>query len=112
MVVLHAIGVIFLYLWIFWGLFVLFMGLYRAHLDKRLNILCYVLGAPFIAIGWLMDLFTNLIFGTILFLEFPRELMLSSRMKRLNNGAGWRSKISNAICKNLLDIFDPSGDHC
>lgn len=101
------------YLWLFWGLFVLVMGLLRARLDKRLNAASYVLGAPFLVAGWLMDFIANMTLATVLFLELPRELMVSARLKRHNQtDNGWRTKLSTYICQNLLDIFDPSGDHC
>lgn len=110
---LYILATIVVYLWIFWGLFVMVMGLYRAHLDKRLNPMSYVLGAPFLLIGWLMDFFANVTLASILFLEPPKELMVSSRLKRHNKTEnGWRTKIANTICQHLLDVFDPKGDHC
>lgn len=64
------------FLWAFWGMYVLVMGIYRAHLSHRLKGLVLVLSLPFVAIGFLMDVFAKY------------------------------------ICDHLLDVFDPSGNHC
>jgi hypothetical protein len=113
MTALYAFITLIAYLWIFWGLFVIVMGLYRAHLDKRLSRISYALGAPFLAVGWLMDFFANVTIATVVFLEPPKELMVSSRLKRhVESKRGWRYAVSDAICRNLLDVFDPSGNHC
>ena len=52
-ILLWAIG----FLWVFWGVHVLVMGIYRAHLSSRLKGLVLVLSLPFVAVGYLMDVF-------------------------------------------------------
>lgn len=47
-ILLWAIG----FLWAFWGMYVLVMGIYRAHLSHRLKGLVLVLSLPFVAVGY------------------------------------------------------------
>ena len=113
MIFLYSLFGVLGYLWIFWGLFVLVMGLYRAHLEKRLSVYAYVLGAPFLAAGYIIDVVANLVIATSVFMELPKELLVTDRLTRYNEGNyGWRSKVAKFVCENLLDVFDPSGKHC
>lgn len=108
-ILLWAIG----FLWAFWGMYVLVMGIYRAHLSHRLKGLVLVLSLPFVAIGYLMDVFANLTIASLVFLEPPREWLVTDRLKRhIARGTGWRAAKAEWICTHLLDYFDPSGDHC
>jgi hypothetical protein len=102
------------FLWAFWGLYVLVMGLYRAHLDKRLSRAAYVLAAPFLAVGAAVDVLANLTIASLVFLEPPREWLVTSRLQRHNRDheSGWRGDLSEWICTHLLDVFDPTGNHC
>lgn len=104
---------VFSVLYALWILYLLVMGLYRAKLNNRLSKVSTVLGAPFLITGYLVDVFANLTAATILFLELPRETLVTSRLTRhLKNGKGWRHRIAKAICDHLLDPFDPRGTHC
>lgn len=101
------------FLWAFWACYVLVMGLYRAHLNKKLSRITYVLGAPWLVIGLIMDFVANMIIATVVFLDLPREYLVTERLKRYIAGKdGWRHDLSNWICTHLLDVFDPNGDHC
>jgi hypothetical protein len=101
------------FLWAFWGMYVLVMGIYRAHLHHRLRGLVLVLSLPFVAIGYLMDIFANLTIASIVFLEPPREWLVTDRLQRhMLHGTGWRFWLARYVCDHLLDVFDPSGDHC
>lgn len=51
MAVLIAIAPL-LWLWVFWYLYVLVMGLYRAYLDKRLTKFTLVMAAPALFLGY------------------------------------------------------------
>lgn len=101
-----------LYLWFFWGMYVMVMGLYRAHLDKRLTKFTYCLAAPWLAIGFAVDVLANLFIAPFVFLDMPHEWMVTTRLKRYIAGNGWRSKLAAAVCNHLLDVFDPTGNHC
>jgi len=101
------------YLWLFWYVYILVVGLYRAHLDKRLTPLAYTLAFPAIVIGYTMDALANIFIATVVFLEPPQELLVTGRLKRhIIYGSGWRRSLSVFICDSLLDVFDPTGDHC
>lgn len=65
-----------------------------------------------LVVGLVLDFFVNVVAGTIVFREPPREWTLSSRLWRLSNGAdGWRKRWAFAIRAALLDDIDPSGIH-
>ena len=103
-----------LFLWGFWALYVLIMGLYRAHLNKKLSRISYVLGMPWLVIGLIVDFVANVTIASLVFLDPPRELLVTARLQRYNTQSirTWRSEWANWICTNLLDVFDPNGDHC
>lgn len=101
-----------LYLWFFWGMYVMVMGLYRAHLDKRLTRLTYTLAAPWLVIGFAVDVLANLIIAPVVFLDMPSEWLVTTRLKRYIAGTGWRGRLAKNICDHLLDVFDPRGNHC
>lgn len=101
------------FLWAFWAMYVLVMGIYRAHLAKRLTAVTLCLSAPFIVAGYAMDIFANATVASLLFLERPREFLVTSRLERyVAQEQGWRFTIADWICNHLLDVFDPSGNHC
>ena len=53
----------------------------------------------------------NIVFGTIIFLDLPKELYFSARMGRLKNyGSGWRKNLAIWFCSKVLDPFD--NNHC
>lgn len=110
---MEYIAYLFLFLLLFWGLYVLVMGVYRAHLDNRLHGLNKVLALPYIGIGVLFDVIANVFIASILFMEPPKEFLVTSRLQRyMKNEGGRRRRIALYICDHLLDIFDPRGNHC
>lgn len=40
------------FLWAFWAMYVLVMGIYRAHLAKRMTPVTLALSLPFVALGY------------------------------------------------------------
>lgn len=60
--------------------------------------------------GLVLDVVLNAVVGSVLFLEPPRELLLTSRLKRLKRGDGWRAKLADWVCEHLLEQFDEG--HC
>ncbi len=100
--------------WVLWAMYVMVMGIYRAHLDKRLTTVTTILAAPWVAIGYLVDALVNLTFASILFWEPPWELLVTGRLKRhiAAISGGWRHRLAMWICDRLLDPFDPTGNHC
>lgn len=109
----HYLSLALVFLWGFWGLYVLIMGLYRAQLDKRLNGPMSFLGAPYLVVGYLVDVACNLTLATLVLLELPRELLVTTRLTRhLRSGDGWRHALATWVCNKLLDPLDPRGKHC
>lgn len=54
----------------------------------------------------------NLTIGTLIFRQWPKEFYFTSRLKRNKQGSGWRKSLAIWICEELLDKYDPSGEHC
>ncbi len=99
-------------LWALWGLYVLLMGLYRAHITKRLSKPAKVLALPFLIVGYVLDVFVNVFIATFLFWELPRSFLLTARLESHLKSEGRRGKLARWICTKLLDVFDPSDTHC
>lgn len=100
--------------WLLWAMYVMVMGIYRAHLDKRLTTTTKILAAPWVVIGYGLDVIVNLTIASLVFWEPPWELLVTSRLKRHIDAAagGWRHRLAVWICDRLLDPFDPTGHHC
>lgn len=95
-------------LWIF---FLAVMSLKRARDAGMLHMPAVVLGYPVLIVGWLIDFVVNATVMTALFLELPREMTVTARLKRHNRtGSSWRKTLA-AWFEPLLDPYDPSGDH-
>lgn len=101
----------FLSIWMLWVMFVCVMRLKMLREAGQLTTAMKVFGYPTLAVGLVLDLFVNVVFGSLVFLEIPREFTLSSRLWRLSNGEGWRAKVALAIRVGLLDAIDPAGVH-
>lgn len=101
------------FLWAFWAVYVLVMGIYRAHLAKRLTPVTLVLSLPFVALGYVMDVLANVTIASVVFIELPQETLVTDRLKRhIDQGSGWRQTLARYVCDHMLDMFDPSGNHC
>tara|TARA_R110000803_G_scaffold48216_2_gene100157 strand:+ start:2208 stop:2546 length:339 start_codon:yes stop_codon:yes gene_type:complete len=95
-------------LWIF---YLAVMSLARAKADKKLTKTALVLGYPILVVGYVLDAFVNIAVMTFLFLELPKELTVTSRLKRHNkDSVGWRKERA-VWAEPFLDPFDPSGKH-
>lgn len=98
------------YLYAFWCAYVLVMGIYRAHLSQRLVGLNKVLALPVVGFGYLMDVAANLFIAPLVFLDWPREALVTARLIRYKRtDTGWRNRLATFICEHLLDVFDPTG---
>jgi hypothetical protein len=95
-------------LWIF---YLAVMNLKRAKESGLLNKTSTVLGTPVLIIGYLLDAFVNAFVMTFLFWEIPKELTVTSRLKRhILFGQGRRLRLASWFIP-ILDPFDPSGFH-
>jgi hypothetical protein len=87
------------------------MNIKRVRDAGKLTWVGKALGYPTLVIGLLLDLFVNLTLMTIVLLELPRELTVTSRLKRHHKeSTGWRLAVVKFF-EPVLDPLDPSGDH-
>ena len=100
------------YLWAFWYAFVLVMGLYRAHLNKRLTYVTYVLAAPAVLVGAMMDVLANMLIASVVFWQWPGEWLVTQRLIKIKRYNDWRGAVARWVCADLLDPIDPTGSHC
>ncbi len=109
-----AIFALVAYLWIFWFAYVGIMGIYRAHLAGRLDGFARAMSVPVVLLGYVLDVMANVTVAVLVFLDWPREWLVTTRLKRYRRDApGTRNaKIAEYICEHLLDPFDPTGNHC
>jgi hypothetical protein len=62
-------------------------------------------------VGLVLDMLLDWIVLTVMFLELPKEILSTSRVKRhKNHGEGWRKSLATWLCNNFLSPFDPT--HC
>jgi hypothetical protein len=69
-------------------------------------------GYILVGIGLILDAFLNIVIATVILLQFPRQFLLTQRLKYNIKRGGWRGKVSAWVCEHLLDQFDPKGRHC
>jgi magnesium-transporting ATPase (P-type) len=113
------------FLWLFHSLYVLVMAYYRAHLrskklpvedPKRLKWYHYVMAAPWLLIGYIVDVIANCTVAWFVFGEPPKERLVTDRFIRYLNDpvkyAGKQYDLAYWVCTNLLDVYDPTEDHC
>lgn len=97
--------------WTLWVFYLAVMNLKRGKDAGTLTFWCKFFGYPVLFVGLVLDLICNLLVLTVLLGEVPRELTVTSRLKRHNRtSTGWRKAVA-AWSEQLLDQFDPSGDH-
>jgi hypothetical protein len=104
---LWSIGITYL-LYVFYSAV---MNIKRVRDMGKLTTFGKVLGYPTLAIGLVLDLVVNTFVMTLILLELPRELTVTSRLKRHNKeSTGWRLAVVKFF-EPVLDPLDPSGDH-
>ena len=99
-------------MWITWGGYLAMMPLKRNI--KILNNWNKIFGYPWFVVFLCLDCTFNIVFGTIIFLDLPRELLLTERLDRYLglNQSRWRHNLAYYFCTRFLDAFDPDGQHC
>lgn len=99
--------------WLLWIMYVAVMRLKQVREAEQLTWAMKAFGYPLLVVGLVADLFVNVVLGSLVLLEVPREWTLSSRLWRWSNddAGGWRQKVALAVRKGLLDAIDPSGVH-
>jgi uncharacterized membrane protein len=96
-----------------WGQYLAVTALMRARDAGSLTKPAEFIGKIVLAIGYLSDFLVNVLVCTVLFLELPREWVVTARVSRhKKTSTGYRQALAAWVCVNLLDPFDPSGCHC
>lgn len=96
--------------WLFY-LAIMAISPHKSNLHPVAKAHAYVL----LAVALALDVVLNVVVGTVLFLDPPRELLMTDRLKRYlarEAPQSWRRAIAAWVCKHLLDQFDPDGNHC
>lgn len=101
--------------WMTWVIYLAAMSLKRHSAEmKQKPVFVRWFGYSVIGIGASLDVVLNLFFASVAFLDVPRELLLTSRLRRYlyQPAAGWRRRMAKYVCHNMLDLYDPKGHHC
>jgi hypothetical protein len=97
-----------------YGLYVFYaavMNIKRVRDAGKLTTFGKVFGYPTLVIGLILDLLVNWFVMSIILLEVPRELTVTSRLKRHHKeSTGYRLAVVKFF-EPVLDPLDPSGDH-
>lgn len=97
-----------------YGLYVFYcavMNIKRVRDMGKLTKLGMAFGYPTLFIGLVLDFLCNTFVMSIILLEIPQELTVTSRLKRHHaNSTGWRLSVV-LFFEPILDPLDPSGDH-
>ena len=87
------------------------MNIKRVRDAGKLSWFGKVLGYPTLVIGLVLDLLCNVFVMSVVLLEVPQELTVTSRLKRHNReSTGWRLSVVRFF-EPVLDPLDPSGSH-
>jgi hypothetical protein len=107
-IVIGALGV-YLFVLLCWCLYISVMAfkIRRDTLHWAVKANAYVV----LLVGLALDLILAWVVGPVIFLSLPRELTLTSALKRHRAGGGWRSREAAWICDRMLNPFVVDG-HC
>ena len=99
--------------WLLWVFYVAVMHLKIVRDQGKLSKLAYVFGIPTLYLGLAIDTFVNWFVMSFVFMEIPKETLVTKRLSRLwkDDPNSWRGKLARQMSNVLLDAFDPSGDH-
>jgi hypothetical protein len=112
--------------YVLWIFFLAAMNLMQARDEGSLPTWAHRLGLPIVFVGLVIDVFVQLTLACVVFLELPRELTVSGRVKRWVEGPKfigypsgpptngirwWRYSVALWMRENLLKPFDRSGGH-
>jgi len=109
------IGYPLLAVWSLWIFYLAIMNLKKAKEAGTMTPVAKFCGYSIVIPGYILDILVNIFIGSILFLEFPnyKRLTLSARMDYLYvpGSISWRSRLADWLARNLLNTYDPSGEH-
>jgi len=107
--VIFALGT----LWALWVLYIAMMNIKRVAATQPMPIRVKMLVYPTMAVFEAVEFVANVIVLTVLFVDWPREIRVSDRLRRYWQRParyGWRLHVVKFI-KPMLDPFDPAGPH-
>lgn len=113
LVSLSLVGFILGTLWALWVLYIAMMNIKRVAATQPMPLRVKMLVYPTMAVFEVIEVIANVIVCTILFLDLPREVRVSDRLRRYYRRPdryGWRLHIV-LFLKPMLDPFDPTGPH-
>jgi len=100
-------------LWALWILYVAMMNIERSATQNPLPWQAKLMVYPTMVVFDIIEFVTNVFVCTLIFLDLPREVTVSARLRRYyihQDKCGWRMVIVNFI-KPMLDPFDHKGPH-
>lgn len=110
-IVIQILGLAFGLTYITWIFYLAVMSLSRAKQAGTLSKTALVFGTPILILGYFLDFLLNVFVMTPILLELPREWNVTTRLKRHHReSTGWRLSIVKWF-EQMLDPYDPSGDH-
>ena len=89
--------------------FVAVMNAKRLRIASRLTTFWYVHLLPLAVVGLVFDALFNILFGSVMFLERPREWLFSARVQRHYKTEGWRGRLAG-FWKTQLNAIDAAED--
>lgn len=81
---------------------------YEAKIPKIIKPLLYVLAA----VGYVIDVIFNIVYGSVMFLELPKQLTLSERLSEIlrRKSRGYKYKLAYFLCSKMIEPWDYN--HC
>lgn len=115
-VVLHYlayyVGSSVLSLWLLSLFYSSVMNFKRVRDNNGLTTFMKIFGYPKLFIGLVIDLYVNVAVFTVLFLELPKEPLVTGRLKRHKyHGTGWRHKLALWWEVHIDPFEDKPGGH-
>lgn len=90
-----------------WLIFIILMRLASKREKGGLSFVEKFYGASLLFIGYINDVYSNWTLFSILLLEFPRELTVTARLRRIiRTEGGWRLKVALFIEEHFIDPYD------
>jgi len=110
--VAYALTLLILDLWLFFLLYVACMNMIKAHKEKKVTGVLWLLCLPAVAIGLIVDFLHQITIFNVVFWDVPRDPTVTGRLKRHIADPGYRGKLARYLCVNVLSPFDHTGNHC
>lgn len=90
-----------------WLRYLAVMALKRARNEGKLSRAAFAIGLTLFIPAYVLDILGNLIICTVLFLDWPRETLITGRIQRYVDGPdGWRRRMAVWFAVHLLNPFD------